>query len=68
MRGRVNKVAVICQRVIMLLQVCADMIYTFHFIPKLNHLEHIEHCYKVINAKAKFSPCVNLEFAFLRFL
>ena len=36
---------------------CADMIdktFTFHLIPNLSHLEHIEHCYKVIIAKAKF--------------
>ena len=27
----------------------------------------MQHCYKVIIAKTKFSPCGNLEFAFLGF-
>ena len=69
--GRVTKMAVICQRVVILLQLCADMIYktlTFHLIPNLSHLEHMEHCYKVINAKARFWPRSYLEFAFLGFL
>ena len=66
--GRVIKMAVICQRMGIWPQRCADMIAktrTFHLIPKLNHLEYIEHCYEVIIAKAKFCPRGNLEFAFL---
>ena len=39
---------------------------TFHLIPNLSHLEHIQHCYKVIIAKGKFCPRGNLEFAFFR--
>ena len=57
--GRVIKIAVICQPVVICLQLCADIIaktLTFHWIPNLSHLEHIEHCYKVIIAKAKFRP------------
>ena len=63
--------AVICQRVVIWLQLCADMIantLTFHLIPHLSHLGHIQHCYKLIIAKAKFCPRSNLEFAFLGFL
>ena len=62
--------AIICQRVVILLRFCADMIVktlTVHLMPNLSHLEHMEHCYKVINAKAKFLPRGNLEFAFLGF-
>ena len=69
--GRVIKMAVICQRVVIWLQLFADMIaktLTFHLIPNLSHLEHIQHCYKVIIAKRKFGPRGNLEFAFLGFL
>ena len=69
--GRVIKMAVICLRVVIWLQLCADMIaktLTFHLIPNLSHLEHIQHCYKVIIAKGKFCPRGNLEFAFLGFL
>ena len=68
--GRVIKMAVICQRVVMWLYFCADMIaktLTFHLIPNLSHSKHIQHCYEVIIAKAKFCPCGNLEFAFLGF-
>ena len=57
--GKVIKIAVICQQMVIWLQLCADMIaktLTFHFIPNLSHLEHIEHRYKVIIAKAKFCP------------
>ena len=63
--------AVICQRVLILFQICVDMIdktLTFHLIPNLSNLEDMEHCYKVVNAKAKFWPRSNLEFAFLGFL
>ena len=45
--GRVIKMAVICQRMVIWLQLCADMIaktLTFHLIPNLSHLEHTEHC------------------------
>ena len=69
--GKVIKMRVICQRIVIWLQRCADMIakiLIFHLLPNLNHLEHTEHCYKVIIAKAKFWPRVNLEFAFLGFL
>ena len=69
--GRVIKMAVICQRVVIWLQLCVDMIaytLTFHLIPDLSHLEHKQHCYKVIIAKAKFCPRGNLELAFLGFL
>ena len=69
--GRVIKMAVICQRVVIWLQLGADMIaktLTFHLIPNLSHLEHIQHCYKVIIAKRKFCPRGNLEFTFLGFL
>ena len=62
--------AVIWHRVVILLQLCTDMIdetLTFHLIPNLSHLEYMEHCYKVINAKAKFWPRSNVEFAFLGF-
>ena len=65
--GRVTKMAVICQLVVILLHLCADMIdksLTFHLIPYLNHLKHLEQYYKVINIKAKFWPRCNLEFAF----
>ena len=68
--GRVIQMAVICQRVIWL-QSCAYMIaetLTFHLIPNLSHLEHMEHCYKVIIAKAKFCPRGYSEFAILGFL
>ena len=66
--GRVIKMAVICQRVIIWLQLCADMIaktFTFHLVPHLSHLKHIQHCYKVIIAKTKFCPRGSLEFAIL---
>ena len=66
--GGVTIMAIICHRVVILLRFCADMIdktLTYHLIPNLSHLEHMEHCYKVINAKAKFWPRGNLEFAFL---
>ena len=69
--GKVIKTAVICQRVVIWLQLCADMranTLTFHLIPILSHLKHIQHWYKVIIAKAKFCLCGNLEFAFLGFL
>ena len=69
--GRVIKMAVICQRVVIWLDLCAYMIaktLTFHLIPNISHLEHMQHCYKVIIAKAKFFPRGNLEFAFLGFL
>ena len=59
--------AVICQRVVILLKLCTDVIdksLTFYLIPNLSHLEHLEYCYKVLNAKAKFWPSGNLEFAF----
>ena len=71
LRGWVTKMAVICQRMVILLQICVDMIaktLTFHLMPNLSHLEHMEHCYKVINAKAKLWLHSNLEFAFLGFL
>ena len=45
--GRVIKMAVICQRMVIWLQLWADMIVktlTFYLIPHLSHLEHIEHC------------------------
>ena len=51
--GRVIKMVIICQRMVIWLQRCADMIakiLTFHLIPNVSHLEHIEHCYKVIIA------------------
>ena len=67
----VNKTAVICQRVVIWLQLCADMIVktlTFPLIPNLSHLKHLQHCYKVIIAKAKCCPRGNLEFAFLGFI
>ena len=69
--GRVIKMSVICQRMIICLQPCVDLIAntrTFHLIPNLNHLEHIEHCYKVIIAIAKFCSRGILEFSFLGFL
>ena len=69
--GRVIKMAVICQRVVIWPQFCADMIaktLTFDLIPNLSHLEHIQHCYKVIIAKRKFCLRSNLEFEFLGFL
>ena len=62
-----NKMAVICQQVVILLQLCTDMIditLTFHLIPHIGHLEHMQLCCRVINAKAKFLPCGNSEFAF----
>ena len=31
-----------------------DKTLTFNLITNVSHLEHIEHCYKAINAKAKF--------------
>ena len=43
--------AVICQWVVIWLQMCADMIakaLTFHLIPTLGHLQHIQYCYKVL--------------------
>ena len=69
--GRVIQMVVICQRVVILLQLCTDIIditRTFHLIPNLSHLEHKQHHYKIIKAKAKFWPCGNSEFAFLEFL
>ena len=39
------------------LKFCADMIaktLTFHVKSNLSHLEHIEHCYKVIIVKEKW--------------
>ena len=69
--GRVIKMAVICQRMVIWLHFCADMIartLTFHLIPNLSNLKHIQHCYKVIIAKAKFCQRGNFEFAFLGFL
>ena len=60
--------AVICERMVILLQRSVDMIdktLTVHSIPNLSHLERTEHCYEVINAKAKFWPRGNLEFGFL---
>ena len=69
--GRVIKMAVIYQRVVIWLQLFADMIaytITFHLILNLSHLEHMQHCYKVIIAKEKFCLCSNLELAFLGFL
>ena len=51
LRGRVIKMAVICQQVVIWLHFCADMIaktLTFHLIPNLSHFKHIQHCYKVI--------------------
>ena len=68
---RVIKMTVICQRVVTWLQRYVYMIaetLTFHLIPNWSHLEHMQHCYKVIIAKAKFYPRGNLEFAFLGFL
>ena len=68
---RVIKMAVICQRMAILFQLCADMIdrtLTFYLIPNLSNLEHMELCYKIINAKAKFWLRSNLEFTFLGFL
>ena len=62
--------AVMCQQMVIWLQSSVDMIdktLTFHLMPNLSHLEHIEHGYKVI-AKAKFCLRGNLEFAFLGFL
>ena len=69
--GRVIKMAVICQRVVIWLHFFADMrakTLTFYLIPNLSHLKHIQHYYKVIISKAKFYPRSNLEFAFLGFL
>ena len=69
--GRVIKMAVICQQVVIWLDLSAYMIaktLTFHLIPNISHLEHMQHCYKVIIVKAKFCPRGNLEFAFLEFL
>ena len=46
--------AVICQRVVILLQLCTDMIditLILYFVSNLSHLEHIQYCYKAINAK-----------------
>ena len=60
--------AVICERVVILLQRWVDMIdktLTVHSIPNSSRLERTEHCYEVINAKAKFWPRGNLEFGFL---
>ena len=60
--------AVICQRMVILLQLSTDIVditLTFYLIPNLSHLEHIQHCCKVINAKAKFRQRGSLEFAFL---
>ena len=37
---------------------CADLIdktLTFHLIPNLSHLEHMERCYMVINAKTNLN-------------
>ena len=69
--GRVIKMPVICQRVVIWLHLCVYMIakiLTFHLIPNISHLEHMQYCYKVIIANAKFCPRGNLEFAFLGFL
>ena len=69
--GRVIKMAVICQRVAIWLHLWAYMMaktLTFHLIPNISHLEHMQHCYKVIIDKAKFCLRGNLEFAFLGFL
>ena len=69
--GRVIEMAVICQRVVIWLHLCACMIaktLTFHLIPNISHLEHMQHFYKVIIAKAKFCPRGYLEFVFLGFL
>ena len=64
---RVIKMAVICQQLVIWLQICVEMIaktLTFHLIPYLSHLEQMQYCYKVITAKAKFCPRViwNLRF------
>ena len=59
--GRVIKMAVICQRVVIWLHLCAQMIAktsTFYLIPHLSHLAHMEHCYKVIFARAKFCAVI----------
>ena len=70
--GRVIKMAVICQRMVIWLQLrCVDMIaktLTFHLIPNLSHLDHTEHGYKVVIAKAKFCLHGNLGLALLGFL
>ena len=57
LRVRVTKMAAICQRMVILLQLYIDMIditLTFHLIPNTSQLEPIEHCYKVISPKVKF--------------
>ena len=61
----VTKMIVICQQMIILLQLCTDMIditLTFHLKPNTSHLEHIQHCYEVINPKIKFWQRSNLRF------
>ena len=63
--GRVIKMAVICQPAVTWLHYCTDMIaniLTFHLIPNLSHLIHIQHCYEVIITKAKFCPRELFEF------
>ena len=68
---KVIKMAVICQWVVIWLQLCANMIaktLTFHLIPDLSNLKHIQHCYKVRIAKAKFCLRGNLELSSLGFL
>ena len=49
-------ITVICQQVVIWLLLCTDLIaktVTFHLIPNFSHLEHEEHCHKVIIAKEK---------------
>ena len=62
--SRVTKMAIICQRMVILLQLCTDMIgtltLTFHLIPNTNHLEDIQDCYKIINFGRM--PIYNLRF------
>ena len=69
--GRVIEMAVVCLRVVIWLELCVDIVAktpTFNLEQNLSHLEQLQHCYKVIIAKAKFSLCGNLEFACLGFL
>ena len=60
--------AVICQRMVTLLQICTDLIDitpNFYLMPNASHLEHIQHCYEVINPKVKFLPHGDSELAYI---
>ena len=57
--GKVIKMAIICQRVVIWLHYCADMIakaLIFHLIPNLSHLKPMKLCYQVMITKTKILP------------